>query len=325
MSAQITPEQLEQWKRLECRIAAVPAIKLNAAFGPSAFSSAIAEQREMTFRELADLYAAPPRVGAKDGPWISPALFAGATRNLASVVHVSAVVLDLDKGNHTLDAMGELLAGIAYIVHTTHSHTAEHPRFRVVIPCAKALTVAEYELVWEALNARFGGFADTGAKDACRLSYLPAIATESAPHECRVQFGALFDAHALLASLPPPAARAHTPEWTTEPVALWHGPEDDDALLKIALKSKSPKAIFGGKASFKQLWEADSDKLAKAFPPDGTDKAYNASGADQSLANHLAWYTGNHCDRIERLMRRSALVRDKWEREDYLRGTILRA
>jgi hypothetical protein len=44
-----------------------------------------------------------------------------------------------------------------------------------------------------------------------------------------------------------------------------------------------------------------------------------------ALASHLAFWTGKDCARIERIMLRSKLVRDKWDREDYRHRTILNA
>lgn len=113
-------------------------------------------------------------------------------------------------------------------------------------------------------------------------------------------------------------------EWTSEPRADWHGPDDDAALINIALRTRSPGAVFGVKASFKDLWNANETKLARAYPSPSGD-TWDRSGADQALANHLAFYTGCNCERMERLMRESPLTRDKWDRADYLRNTILKA
>lgn len=115
-------------------------------------------------------------------------------------------------------------------------------------------------------------------------------------------------------------------ELTEEPVAEWRGPTDDADLLRRALQSKSVKSAFGTGASFADLWTRDVDALAKAFPPDagGTD-AYNGSSADMALFQHLAFWTGKHGTRMLALARQSALVRDKWEREDYLPRSISKA
>lgn len=107
---------------------------------------------------------------------------------------------------------------------------------------------------------------------------------------------------------------------TTEPVPEWRGPTDDLDLIRRACAAKSTATVFAGRASFLDLWQANADVLTITYP--SPDSAYGASDADAALASHLAFWTGKHGERIERLMRQSALVRDKWEREDYLPRTI---
>jgi hypothetical protein len=113
-------------------------------------------------------------------------------------------------------------------------------------------------------------------------------------------------------------------DWSTAPVPGWRGPEDDTVLIDRALRSQSAAQAFGTKASFKDLYEANVDVLAKCYPDDHKQRPYDDSKADSALAQHLAFWTGKNCDRIERIMRTSALVRPKWEeRDDYLQRTIL--
>ncbi len=116
-------------------------------------------------------------------------------------------------------------------------------------------------------------------------------------------------------------------EWTDGPCPEWRGPTDDADLLRRAMRSQSGKAALFGKASFSDLWEARTDVLANTYPADASGSGqYNASSADAALAQHLAFWTGRDCARIERLMRQSALARQKWDdREDYLPRTVLNA
>lgn len=115
-------------------------------------------------------------------------------------------------------------------------------------------------------------------------------------------------------------------EFTYAPREDWNGPADDDDLIRRALQSQSAASTFGSKASFADLWEGNADALRKFWPNADAENGYDASSADAALASHLAFWTGCNGERIERLMRRSALVRDKWERDDYLRKfTIPRA
>ena len=120
---------------------------------------------------------------------------------------------------------------------------------------------------------------------------------------------------------PPPVAATVAAEWTTEPMEGWAGIVDDDALIAKALASKS---TFSNKASFQDLWEANEDVLGRCFPDDHHGRPYDASTADSALAHRLAFWTGNDCARIDRLMRQSGLFRDKWDaRGDYMERTIL--
>lgn len=123
---------------------------------------------------------------------------------------------------------------------------------------------------------------------------------------------------------PPHDSHDYGGDLTTAPVPEWKGPTDDDELIHRALNSKSARVAFAGHASLRDLWEANESRLSHAFPPQqhGT---YDASAADQAMANHWAFWTGNHGERIERIMRMSGLARDKWERPGYLRNTIQRA
>ena len=114
-------------------------------------------------------------------------------------------------------------------------------------------------------------------------------------------------------------------DWTDAPVTDWNGYDDDDELIAAALRSRSARAQFGKAVSFTELWNANGAALALAFPDTEQGREYDASSADASLAAHLAFWTGCNCERMLSLMWRSSLVRDKWEREDYLRRTILNA
>lgn len=126
---------------------------------------------------------------------------------------------------------------------------------------------------------------------------------------------------------PIPKAGQHFGDWddaiTLGPCPEWRGQTDDADLLRRALKSQGLRSTFGDAASFADLWTANHDALSRAFPDEG--RPYNESKADRALAQHLAFWTGKDCARIERLMRQSSLVREKWEREDYLPRTILSA
>lgn len=109
----------------------------------------------------------------------------------------------------------------------------------------------------------------------------------------------------LIAQYFPPRAEVAPAECRTE----WRGPADDDELIRRMLAARvSAAATFGNKVSLQQLWGG---------------KCERNSEHDMALAAHLAFWTGCDAERIERLMRRSGMERDKWnEHRTYLQMTI---
>jgi hypothetical protein len=131
----------------------------------------------------------------------------------------------------------------------------------------------------------------------------------------------------FLADYFPPKTAADDREgvWTNSPLDGGHTPQDDTELLQRALASAGIKAKLGAKAAFADLWYADATVLSRAYPSQSGSSAWDGSSADQALANHLAFWTRNDCERMLRLMRQANLRRDKWDRPDYLPRTILEA
>lgn len=111
--------------------------------------------------------------------------------------------------------------------------------------------------------------------------------------------------------------------WTTDATPEWRGPNDDDILIARMMRSNPASAAFGGGITFADLWTCNVEALARAYPDAGGGGPYDASSADSALAQRLAFWTGKNCERMLRIMQRSALVREKWSREDYLPRTIL--
>lgn len=139
-----------------------------------------------------------------------------------------------------------------------------------------------------------------------------------------------FDASLLL--LPfvdkyfPPKHTLTDAKWTTEPDPMARPLKTDKALIKRMLDSTSAAHVWGGKVSARDLWECNVEKLDAAYGTLNTTDSFDRSSADQALCNHLAFWTGKDCERMERLFNMSALVRDKWtDRKQYRQDTILNA
>ena len=128
---------------------------------------------------------------------------------------------------------------------------------------------------------------------------------------------------ALVAEFFPKKTADVSDEWNDEPIAEWDGPTNDEVLLSVAITTRSARSVFGASASFRDLFTANAEVLSRVYPSDN-DAGYNESSADAALASHLAFWTGCHHERIERIMLASALNREKWEkRPKYVRDTII--
>jgi primase-polymerase (primpol)-like protein len=99
----------------------------------------------------------------------------------------------------------------------------------------------------------------------------------------------------------------------------------DEQVIARARAKPAPRAAFGDGASFTDLYEANEEVLARAYPSPSEGKLYNASAADLALANMLAFQTGDR-EQILRIMWTSQLVREKWStHRTYLLDTVNKA
>lgn len=109
----------------------------------------------------------------------------------------------------------------------------------------------------------------------------------------------------------------------------WTGPEDDDTLIEMALRSASHSAgaMFSGKATFADLWQRNVPVLARNFPHHSGDPGlFDWSSADSALLSQLAFWTGRDMPRMDRLFRRSGLMREKYAmRDDYRTNSVQNA
>ena len=154
-------------------------------------------------------------------------------------------------------------------------------------------------------EGRFVALTGTGAQGSAASDHTPMLA-------------ALVDTYFK------PDPNLQSLDWSEGPSADWRGPTDDADLLRRALGSHSAASVFGSRASFADLWNCNVEVLAKCYPD--PQRSFDASSADAALAQHLAFWTGRDCTRIQNLMDQSALRRDKWDaRADYLERTILNA
>lgn len=100
-------------------------------------------------------------------------------------------------------------------------------------------------------------------------------------------------------------------------------PATDEQVLERMLKAAGANARFGGGATPADLWNANPVKLGESYPTSTPGQAYDASLADSALMTHLAFWTHRDPEQMDRLFRRSGLMRPKYgDRLDYRESTI---
>lgn len=110
----------------------------------------------------------------KDGPAISfVKLKEGTSRAKSNVEYLSAMTLDFDDGT-PYSAILPAIADLEFVAHSTHSHTAAHEKFRIIIKLTHNIPESEWAPKWQAMNWRVENHADPSTKDASRLFYLPS-------------------------------------------------------------------------------------------------------------------------------------------------------
>lgn len=119
----------------------------------------------------------------KSGPAFGPySLIQGGTRRNTDVDAVSALVIDSDNGV-PLDDLSARFPGLHAAIHTTHSHSPDMTKARVVIPLLMPVHLKEWPAFLEGAKAHFGpDIFDPATKDPARLYYLPSCPPEMAEH-----------------------------------------------------------------------------------------------------------------------------------------------
>ena len=169
---------------------------------------------------------------SKDGPAWSPVSYApNATRGNKNVVAIYALVADIDDGAPIEEARHRL-QGFGYILHTSYSHTPEHPKYRVIVPLAQPVAPGEHASLWPRFNEMLGGHLDPATKDPARLYYLPAHPRNAAGFCSELVDGALLHPSGL--------PLAPMPEYTSDIVVSDVVPDGDlpDAHPKRKDKNK---------------------------------------------------------------------------------------
>lgn len=122
------------------------------------------------------------------------------TRKNANVLYRSVATLDIDYG--TLEVWDDftMAFGFAAMLYSTHKHSNERPRFRLVFPLSRQVSPAEYEPLCRRIAADLGiDLFDDTTYELPRLFYWPST-SKDAPYVFEYQDGPACDVDKILAT-----------------------------------------------------------------------------------------------------------------------------
>ena len=225
-------------------------------------------------RETAAEYAALPkgeRDNIKDVGGFVGGYLKNGKRNNASVVNRCLVCLDADYADEGMLDDLDLTFINAYALYSTHSHTPEKMRLRLIIPLTRTVTPDEYAAVSrrvadELTLTRF----DPTTFEPARLMYWPST-PEDGEFVFRYNDAPFLDPDAVLATYP---------DWTD--ASLWPTtrPLEERTRAKIG-KQEDPlekKGIIGAFCRAHSITDALEHILSERYTPTEQDDRYTFVG-----------------------------------------------
>lgn len=213
---------------------------------PAPLSSNEGGYAEVSWGDFLAFVARPhiaPSKEALEG-W-SPARFREDRRLAANAEQISCIGLDDDVSALPLERLREIWGWCAGALHTTYSHTAAAPKWRIVLRCSREMTPTEHARVWRVVRdhaASQGQTVDEQTKDVSRFWYVPGHAA-GAPYAWAELTGEPLDVDAVLAkdggAMPPSGPK--TPAATGPGEALPRAPARRLAMAAALGASWPPK------------------------------------------------------------------------------------
>ncbi len=201
--------------------------------------------------------------------------------NRSHISHRSILCLDADYATPALWDDWSLLFGNAGAVYSTHKHTPEKPRLRLVVPLSRNVDPEEYQAIGRRVAATLGidQFDDTSYQPQ-RLMYWPS-ASQDAEYIFQYTDGDFLDPDAIL-------AQYHN--WRD--VSSWPiSSREPEAIKKSANKQKDPLEKPGLVGAFCRAYSIEEAiaEFVPAYQPSEGDRYTYTEG---STASGVVTYDG---------------------------------
>lgn len=206
-------------------------------------------------------------------------------RKTANVMYRTLITLDIDYGTADVWEDFTLNFDCAAMIYSTHKHTPEKPRLRLVLPANRQMTPAEYEPVCRYWTSRIGiELFDHTTYQLPRLFYWPSTSRDGV-YIFNYQDGPVFDVDEVLATY-------HNPQDVSEwPMSSREG----DVLAHEIRKAGDPTEKPGLIGAFCRAYTIE--EAIEKFLPDVYEKTaiegrytYRAG----SVAGGLVCYEGKY-------------------------------
>ena len=119
----------------------------------------------------------------KDGPGFVGGFVRGGRRKRENIDSRSLFTLDTDFADQNFKfAVALMLSGKRYAIYSTHSHRPDAPRYRLIAPADREMSLDEYAAASRKLAQLIGmNYFDKTTYDAERLMYLPSCSKDATP------------------------------------------------------------------------------------------------------------------------------------------------
>ena len=280
-------------------------------------------EEQKTWPEFCEwLKSVPEQPDKEQAPLIKLARFGdarskkGCLRTDVNTNEVFGVEGDLDNGVLTFDQARERLerANIRAALTTSHSHTYDLPRLRVLCPLTSPCVPEDRKLYVARLNGVLEGNLTSESFTLSQSYFIGGRPDGEYRVECT--FDDPDDGYCLdeLPELDEFAdygdSNQHEPD--SEDVITWTVPEEEVQRRAEIARAKDQELI---------ALEQGNVKIGKF---EGADYP-SRSEADAALAWHWVYWIGKDPKAVETEFRKSALEHEKWNRPDYIPRTILSA
>ena len=217
--------------------------------------------------------------GAQDnikdvGGFVGGQLREGRRKN-GMVLCRSMLTLDMDYGKPGVWDEIDLLHDFRCCVYSTHKHTPEHPRLRMIIPLARDITEEEYPAVARMVAKEIGiDLFDDTTYEACRLMYWPSTSANG-EFFYKTKEGPLLDPDAYLAKY------ADWHDASTWPVSSRQSEAVRRSITQQADPLEKP-GIVGAFCHAYTIEEAIETFLSDVYEPSSMNGRYDYIPADSA-------------------------------------------